>query len=206
MKETLTKKYRVVTLGDVIVASGEFSLGSITSVGQGNVGEDFDTEQEMLDYIAENNYISGEDMLKSNTQIPIRGKRGNERRVRGLVSGSIMIADKLIAITVENKYLVPYLPDSDIDANIQGLIQYAQMTGTQSVQYSGEDLNGTTTYLLNIDNLTPEVFAQLQLLSPKIYLEWLENHNLKSDGVEFDSNDWDEIASMTNLTWDKYSI
>jgi hypothetical protein len=51
----LTKKYRIVYKNKTIHNSGEYTDGSVTLVGNGKSGVEFDTEQEMNDYIKSNN-------------------------------------------------------------------------------------------------------------------------------------------------------
>ena len=48
----LTRKYRVVLYNDEIVIAGEFPLNSKTYVGNGKEGFEFDTEAEMLTFLA----------------------------------------------------------------------------------------------------------------------------------------------------------
>jgi len=56
----ITKRFRVVTLDNSIVISGEFPEGSITYAGSGEVGYGFDTEEEKNQFIADNGLIHQE--------------------------------------------------------------------------------------------------------------------------------------------------
>lgn len=53
----LTKKYRLIFKDKKVLNSGEFSIGSKTYVGAGKTGLEFDSEQEMKEYIKNNNLV-----------------------------------------------------------------------------------------------------------------------------------------------------
>lgn len=59
----LTKKYRLIFKDKKVLVSGEFSTGSKTYVGTGKTGLEFDSEQELEEYIIDNNLVIDDDDL-----------------------------------------------------------------------------------------------------------------------------------------------
>ena len=168
-------------------------------------------------------------MSTSIEKVKIRGLRENEAKDRSLVNSTLGRIDNTIIITVENKYLTgDYQEQIPVDTDLVDLINVGVLLGMQVGQLQGKDLFGTTSYFLNIDNLTVIVMEKMITVKDKINVELLGNKNLyfetefPEDFIETDvtivyskdytkglvklnGSSWDEIASIENLFWDKYA-
>ena len=53
----LTKEFRLIVIGGVVESAKSYNEGSFTHVPSSKQGFDFDTEQDMLDYITDNGFV-----------------------------------------------------------------------------------------------------------------------------------------------------
>ena len=146
---------------------------------------------------------------------------GSKRAVIG--SSAVIDVSDCIVVTIGNEHIIPqYQPDIDIDNELIQLTQMALMTGGTAVNLKG--LKGKTIYLINIDNLIPEMYQMLVFKKDSVWVDGLARFNLKyevdtptENNATFNkdftkclvnvnsSESWDTIATYENIYYDKYT-
>lgn len=146
--------------------------------------------------------------MKSITRIKVMG----EFRSPVLGVRNINIQNSLV-ITIDNGYLSQYVTTQELDAELVGMVNQALQSGGVATNLTG--LNGYTTYVINIDNITEAIAQFLYSKKDKIHIDNFETFNLYeiiSEGAEIWNRDftsglkkvaWDELTS-NNFTYDKY--
>ena len=129
-------------------------------------------------------------------RIPFWGKESNEKRTRSPLNFAITNGDKCLLVTIENKHLTSFMDGAETDNDLRTLIN--EDLAVNGFQFQGDDMGGTTSFLVPARNIIPAVLEQLIYFRDKIWCDWLSHIQLHEKSTLEAVANWAEIDGRKN--------